>query len=201
MHSVGWAAAAVWAVVASEVVAGSTPALQAALEDLHLHAHLLLDLPPDLLLLVPSLLAPSPPGRLHPERLLHGHSLLQERTYSHIPLDGSRHSQAEQTGLYVSATDFSLITGLTTTGSSSIADSFHADALAASHPSSLIADFSLVLRSSAGLLLAHLSGILFMTDIPDILATQQTITRRLQPQWPITVITAATLNSRPMSSN
>lgn len=199
MHSAVWAAAAVWVAVASEVVAGSTPALQAAPEDLRRHAHLLLDLLPGLLLPDLSLPGPSPPGHSHPDHLRREH-LLPQDAHSRIPLEDLFHFQAGQTGLYASATDFSLTTGLTTTGSSSITDFFHADALAASRPSSLIADFSLVLRSSAGLLLAHPSGILSMTDTPDIRATRQTITLRLQPQWLITVITAATLNSQPTSS-
>src|SRR5581483_6766860 len=203
MHSAVWLAAAVWAVVGSEVVADSTPALQWALEDLHLHtrllpgAHLRHDhLPPGLLLP-----AHSRQEHSHPDHLRHGHLLLQEHMCSRIPLGDSHRSGAGQTVLYASATDFYLTIGLTTTGSSSIADFSRVGALAASPPSSLIVGFYLVLRSSADLLLAHPSGILFMTDTPDILATRQTITRSLQHQWLITVITAATLNSQPMSSN
>lgn len=208
MHSAVWAAAAVWAAVASEVVAASTlarqwdlaastPALQwAELEDLRLHGHLLLPahLRRDHLLPGLSLLAPSLREHLPPEHLRRGHLLPQERTYSRIPLEALFRSQAGQTGLYASATDSSL-----TTGSSSITDFLCAGALVASRHFSLIADFSLVTRSSAGhlsavLLLPHPSGILSMMD------TRQTITRRLQRPWLKAVITAATLNSLPMSS-
>lgn len=205
MHSAVWAVAAAWAVVVLEVMAGSTPVLQAAPEDLRLHAHLLPDLPlglllPGLLLLVPLPLGHSRPERLPPEHLRRGHLLPQEDAYSRIPLEALFRSQAGQMGLSVSVTDFSLTTGLITTGFSSIAGSFHADALVASRPSSLTADFSLALHSSAGLLSVHPSGILSMMGTPDILATRQTITRSLQPQWLITVTTAAMLNSPPTSS-
>src|SRR5215469_1545987 len=124
MHSAVWAAAAAWAAaVASEVVADSIPALQAALEDLRLHAPLLLRLPLGLSLpglSLPGLLLPDLSLHAHsrPAHLRRGHLRPQGRTYSRIPLEALFHSRAGQTGLCASATTDSSLT----TGSSSITD-------------------------------------------------------------------------------